>query len=64
MVASPSLCFPIAAARVTITSHPLPVLAMTHPDREFDPDDNFANSFDPNYDIPGRYWYMQYTQRF
>ena len=50
MVASPSLCFPIAAARVTITSHPLPALAMTHPDREFDPDDNFANSFDPGVD--------------
>ena len=42
--------FPIAAARVTIASHPLPALAMTHPDREFDPDDNFANSFDPGVD--------------
>ena len=26
--------------------------------------DAFANSFDPQYDIPGRYLYMQYTQRF
>ncbi|MEN5267188.1 TonB-dependent receptor [Stenotrophomonas sp. TWI587] len=26
--------------------------------------DAFANSFDPQYDIPGRYMYMQYTQRF
>ena len=25
---------------------------------------NFANSFDPNYDIPGRFWYVQYTQKF
>ena len=24
----------------------------------------FANSFDPSYDIPGRFWYVQYTQRF
>jgi iron complex outermembrane receptor protein len=24
----------------------------------------FANSFDPQYDIPGRFWYVQYTQRF
>ncbi|HET6602629.1 MAG TPA: TonB-dependent receptor, partial [Xanthomonadaceae bacterium] len=26
--------------------------------------DTFANSFDPQYDIPGRFWYMQYTQNF
>ena len=25
---------------------------------------NFANSFDPNYDIPGRFWYVQYMQKF
>ena len=25
---------------------------------------NFANTFDPSYDIPGRFWYVQYTQRF
>jgi iron complex outermembrane receptor protein len=24
----------------------------------------FANSFDPSYDIPGRFWYMQYSQKF
>ena len=24
----------------------------------------FANSFDPAYDIPGRFWYLEYTQRF
>ncbi len=24
----------------------------------------FANSFDPAYDVPGRFWYVQYTQRF
>ena len=24
----------------------------------------FANSFDPNYDIPGRFWYVQYNQKF
>ncbi len=24
----------------------------------------FANSFDPHYDVPGRFWYMSYTQRF
>ena len=24
----------------------------------------FANSYDPSYDIPGRFWYVQYTQRF
>jgi iron complex outermembrane receptor protein len=25
---------------------------------------NFANSFDPNYEIPGRFWYVQYSQKF
>ena len=25
---------------------------------------NFANSFDPNYDVPGRFWYVQYNQKF
>jgi iron complex outermembrane recepter protein len=24
----------------------------------------FANSFDPNYEIPGRFWYMKYEQKF
>jgi iron complex outermembrane receptor protein len=24
----------------------------------------FANSFDPNYDVPGRFWYMEYRQKF
>jgi iron complex outermembrane receptor protein len=24
----------------------------------------FANSFDPQYDVPGRFWYVQYTQKF
>ncbi len=24
----------------------------------------FANSFDPQYEVPGRFWYAQYTQRF
>lgn len=24
----------------------------------------FANSFDPRYDVPGRFWYVQYTQNF
>jgi iron complex outermembrane receptor protein len=24
----------------------------------------FANSFDPNYEIPGRFWYVQYSQKF
>jgi iron complex outermembrane receptor protein len=24
----------------------------------------FANSFDPQYDVPGRFWYMQYSQKF
>ncbi|GMU43158.1 MAG: TonB-dependent receptor [Xanthomonadales bacterium] len=24
----------------------------------------FANSFDPQYEVPGRFYYMQYTQRF
>jgi iron complex outermembrane recepter protein len=24
----------------------------------------FANTFDPQYDIPGRFWYVQYTQKF
>jgi iron complex outermembrane receptor protein len=24
----------------------------------------FANSFDPSYDIPGRFWYVQYSQKF
>jgi len=24
----------------------------------------FANSFDPAYEVPGRFWYAQYTQRF
>ena len=24
----------------------------------------FSNSFHPEYDIPGRFWYVQYTQRF
>ena len=24
----------------------------------------FANTFHPEYDIPGRFWYVQYTQRF
>ncbi len=42
--------FPIAPVRVTIALHLLPAFAMTHPDREFDPDDNFANSFDPGID--------------
>ena len=45
-----SRSFPIASARVNIALHPLPALDMTHPDREFDPDDNFANSFDPGID--------------
>ena len=38
--------FPIAPQRVTIALHPLPAPDMTPPDREFDPDDNFANSID------------------
>lgn len=25
---------------------------------------NFANSFDPSYEVPGRFWYVQYTQKF
>jgi iron complex outermembrane recepter protein len=25
---------------------------------------NFANSFDPQYDVPGRFWYVQYSQKF
>jgi iron complex outermembrane receptor protein len=25
---------------------------------------NFSNSFDPQYDIPGRFWYVRYTQQF
>ena len=24
----------------------------------------FANSFDPQYDVPGRFWYVNYTQKF
>ena len=24
----------------------------------------FANSFDPGYEVPGRFWYVQYTQKF
>ncbi len=24
----------------------------------------FANSFDPNYEVPGRFWYMKYEQKF
>jgi len=24
----------------------------------------FANSFDPQYEVPGRFWYVQYSQRF
>ena len=24
----------------------------------------FANSFDPQYDLPGRFFYLQYRQRF
>jgi iron complex outermembrane receptor protein len=24
----------------------------------------FANSFDPQYEVPGRFWYMQYSQKF
>ncbi len=24
----------------------------------------FANSFDPQYEVPGRFWYVQYTQKF
>ncbi|MEO5741435.1 MAG: TonB-dependent receptor [Vicinamibacterales bacterium] len=24
----------------------------------------FANSFDPQYEVPGRFWYVQYAQRF
>ena len=24
----------------------------------------FANSFDPQYDVPGRFWYLQYTHKF
>jgi iron complex outermembrane receptor protein len=24
----------------------------------------FQNQFDPQYDVPGRFWYVQYTQRF
>jgi iron complex outermembrane receptor protein len=24
----------------------------------------FANSFDPSYDIPGRFWYVSYSQKF
>jgi hypothetical protein len=42
--------FPIAPVRVTIVLPPQPAFDMTHPDREFDPDDNFANSFDPGID--------------
>ncbi len=26
--------------------------------------ETFANSFDPQYEVPGRFWYMQYSQRF
>ncbi len=26
--------------------------------------DTFANSFDPQYEIPGRFWYVQYSQKF
>ncbi|HET7845348.1 MAG TPA: TonB-dependent receptor, partial [Xanthomonadales bacterium] len=25
---------------------------------------SFANSFDPQYDVPGRFWYVQYNQKF
>jgi iron complex outermembrane receptor protein len=25
---------------------------------------SFANSFDPQYPVPGRFWYVQYTQKF
>lgn len=25
---------------------------------------NFANSFDPQYDVPGRFWYLTYTHQF
>jgi iron complex outermembrane receptor protein len=24
----------------------------------------FANSFDPKYDVPGRFWYVSYSQKF
>jgi iron complex outermembrane recepter protein len=24
----------------------------------------FANSFDPQYDVPGRFMYLQYNQKF
>jgi iron complex outermembrane receptor protein len=24
----------------------------------------FANSYDPNYDIPGRFWFLEYRQKF
>lgn len=24
----------------------------------------FANSFDPQYEVPGRFYYLQYNQRF
>ncbi len=24
----------------------------------------FANSFDPQYEVPGRFWYVQYSQKF
>ncbi|MBP6534689.1 MAG: TonB-dependent receptor, partial [Arenimonas sp.] len=24
----------------------------------------FANSFDPQYEVPGRFWYMRYEQKF
>jgi iron complex outermembrane receptor protein len=24
----------------------------------------FANSFDPQYEVPGRFYYMRYTQKF
>jgi iron complex outermembrane receptor protein len=26
--------------------------------------DAFANTFDPQYDVPGRFWYVQYNQKF
>jgi iron complex outermembrane receptor protein len=25
---------------------------------------NFANSFDPSYEVPGRFWYVSYNQKF
>ncbi len=49
-VAAQQRRFPFPPSRVTIALHPLPAFDMTHPDREFDPDDNFANSFDAGID--------------